>query len=422
MVSQPPLPNTQRYSRLVRFIWWTVAVGYLALLLISLPNYYTRVTTLTIEPYRLGERVIYDNARAQQDALERGVSLETSAAIDIIVVLIQAAIYYLLTILIVWRTRNGFGWFTAYVLLLLCTGSIWGGIVEVAQPLPFAGLLVQIPGYLVWPAWVLWIYLFPNGQAVPRSTWRPVIFFFSAFMGGQVLSLLGVLEILPPQIDTFLATVGPFLSLPVFGFVLYAQVYRYRHLSNLVERQQTKWFLFAIAIFFVGIVGFAMFPEPVRTSVIAQNILAIFFLIFPLAVALAILRYRLFDIDLIIRRTLQYSLLTGLLGLVYFGSVVLLQAVFRSASGETSSLAIVLSTLLIAALFAPLRQRVQNVIDRRFYRKKYDAQQVLAQFAQTARDEVEIETLTAELQRVVQETMQPQQISVWLKKTPKNYR
>ena len=122
-------------------------------------------------------------------------------------------------------------------------------------------------------------------------------------------------------------------------------------------------------------------------------------------------------VDIVIRKTLVYAALTALLALFYFGSVVLLQRLFGVLTGvEQSPLAVVISTLAIAALFTPLRRRVQDVIDRRFYRKKYDAQQVLARFAITARDETDLDALTAELVRVVQETLQPERVSVWLRK------
>jgi hypothetical protein len=137
-------------------------------------------------------------------------------------------------------------------------------------------------------------------------------------------------------------------------------------------------------------------------------------MLFPIGVGFAILRYRLYDIDIIIRKTLQYAVLSALLALVYFGSVILLQTLFGAAM-EDSPLLIVLSTLLIAGLFTPLRRKVQEVIDRRFFRQKYNAEQVLERFARTARDEVDLEALTAELVQVAEETMRPERVSVWLK-------
>ncbi|MBK9093858.1 MAG: hypothetical protein IPM84_14030 [Anaerolineae bacterium] len=140
-----------------------------------------------------------------------------------------------------------------------------------------------------------------------------------------------------------------------------------------------------------------------------------------LGIGIAVLRHNLWGVDVVIRKTLVYAVLTALLALVYFGSVVLLQRLVGTlTSVEQSPLAVVVSTLAIAALFTPLRRRIQDAIDRRFFRKKYDAQRVLAQFAQTARDETDLDALTGELARVVQETLQPERVSVWLrKKSPK---
>ncbi len=134
----------------------------------------------------------------------------------------------------------------------------------------------------------------------------------------------------------------------------------------------------------------------------------------PLALSVAILRYRLWDIDLIIRRTLIYSALTGTLALVYFGSVLVLQNIFRTFTGDDNQVALVLSTLAIAALFYPLRQRIQDFIDRRFYRSKYDAEKAIGEFAALTRDQVEIEKLRRALAVVVEQTLQPEYVSIWI--------
>jgi hypothetical protein len=141
------------------------------------------------------------------------------------------------------------------------------------------------------------------------------------------------------------------------------------------------------------------------------------FLCLPVSLAIAITRYRLWDIDVIIRRTLIYSTLTAVLALAYFGSIVSLQSILSAVTGESrNALATVLSTLAIAALFGPVRSRVQAAIDRRFYRRKYDAARTLAAFGAQARDVVELEQLSGQLLRAVEETMQPVHASLWLRK------
>jgi hypothetical protein len=204
-------------------------------------------------------------------------------------------------------------------------------------------------------------------------------------------------------------------------------VYRYLHDSSAVERQQTKWIILAIVMIVLSIMAWVLVfggalaipaGRPRLLANLGGTIFIDFFalLLLPVAITIAILRYNLWGIDVIIRKTLVYAALTALLALVYFGSVVLLQRLFGSLTGVAQSpLAVVVSTLAIAALFTPLRRRIQDTIDRRFFRKKYNAQQVLAAFSVTARDETDLDSLTAELARVVQETLQPERVSVWLK-------
>jgi hypothetical protein len=183
---------------------------------------------------------------------------------------------------------------------------------------------------------------------------------------------------------------------------------RYRR-SRGTERQQLKWFLFAAAPILTVPVADSL-PGVVSGLVFGWVLVGI-----PAAVGIAVLRYRLYDIDVVINRTLVYGALTATLALVYVGSVAGLQRLLSPVVGEGNNLAIVASTLLIAALFGPLRRRVQGFIDRRFYRRKYDAGRVVADFSERLRDETELETLSEDLASVVGEALQPAHVSVWLR-------
>jgi hypothetical protein len=196
--------------------------------------------------------------------------------------------------------------------------------------------------------------------------------------------------------------------------------------SNRIERQQTRWVLFGFFIVAVGFVFYSLLPvvlpsiqEPTFARVLYLNFSETFFLVIPfclvpLFMGIAILRYHLWNIDFIIQRTLVYGTLTTSLALVYIGSIVLFRYLLVPLTGS-SELAIVASTLAIAVLFIPVRRGIQATIDKRFYRRKYDAAKVLAAFATTARNETDLERLTAELLHVVDETMQPEHVALWLR-------
>jgi hypothetical protein len=183
------------------------------------------------------------------------------------------------------------------------------------------------------------------------------------------------------------------------------------------ERQQIKWFASASALT-LGFVFVLQMLNNTQNSLLEAGLAAVaLFLIpsIPVATGVAILRYRLYDIDRLINRALVYGLLTAMLAVVYLASVVALQSVLRALMGQESTLAIVASTLAIAAMFNPLRRRIQAFIDRRFYRRKYDARKTLEAFSAKLRDETDLEALNNELVGVVRETMQPSHVSLWLR-------
>lgn len=191
----------------------------------------------------------------------------------------------------------------------------------------------------------------------------------------------------------------------------------YRASRDAATRQKIRWVVFATVLSGGGAVVLWIFPADVlRHPLLSTNALGLLLFPFPLGIAIAILRHRLFDIDVLINRALVYGTLTVVLALVYFGCVVLLQRLFQAVTGQGSTLAIVGSTLGMVVLAQPLRQRLQLIIDRRFYRRKYDAARTLAAFGARLqhREEVDMTTLSNELLAVVRETMEPTHVSLWL--------
>jgi hypothetical protein len=323
--------------------------------------------------------------------------------------------------LIFWRKpTDRMAWVASLFLVIGLETSVFETLAA-AQPAIL--LITRILSFIGIACLGLFFCLFPTGRFVPKwSRWLAaawgLMFFFIQFLPHS-----------PLDVNQSGAAAGLIGGALLVSFVL-AQMYRYFRVSNAIEREQTKWVVFAVVVGIILFLGalLMVLARPDRAQRITQywyltsvGFSALSYLL-PMAIGIAILRYRLFDIDVIIRKTLVYSMLTALLALIYFGGVVLLQQLTRSIASESSDVAIVVSTLVIAALFFPLRRRVQNAIDRRFYRRKYDAAKTLAAFSVTVRDETDLKKLTVELVDVVQETMQPASVSLWLTSTKNEQR
>jgi hypothetical protein len=338
------------------------------------------------------------------------------------------------------QSGNVIGWLLIIVAAILPLDALTAfALGNIGEPPPDPSFLLYLAVIYSQAQWLLLIFptlfialLFPTGKP-PSSRWRWVagyglglmLFFWSLaplardFAPNESYGLTWTLQnpigFLPNS--TIDAIIFPWwlLGLASFALLCVASLFvRYRRAGK-VQREQIKWLLFAAGLFvIVYIPGLLVLTPEGPADVISNLLLPLGLIGFPIAITIAILRHNLWDINVIIRKTAVYAILTALLALVYFGLIILLQSIFETVSGEQSPITIVISTLVIAALFGRLRRRVQDFIDRRFYRRKYDAEQTLAAFGQFVRDETDMEALTAELLRVTQETMQPEQVSIWL--------
>jgi hypothetical protein len=343
------------------------------------------------------------------------------------------------------RPKNPIGW------ICLAVGIFWM-LANLSSSYGMYGLRVASPGSVPFPAAIgsvgewMWapavglgiclILLFPDGR-LPSRRWRllawlsgAAIFLVSAGFAlspGPMEGLLGIRNPFGLEEYPWIADAAQGVILLLFLCILASAaslVLRFLR-SGSEEREQIKWLAFAASI--LGLVGFSSFVIPGiivpdatgGANRLWENLLedavTLSFAGVPVAVGVAVLKYRLYDIEVVINRTLVYGTLTATLVALYFGGIVVLQRVFVLLTGQQSTLAVVASTLLIAALVNPLRRRIQSFIDRHFYRRKYDARKTLEAFSAKLRDETDLDALNNDLVGVVRETMQPAHVSVWLR-------
>jgi hypothetical protein len=388
------------------------------------------VALLTVTLFVAGLPLLYDWFRTLyihefggRDALsahlaQLGLSVDFYIAYLLLLGIIPAVAYFTVAAIIFWRKSDEpMALFTA-LLLVLFAATIWGSTKELGEIHPILEWLSRVLEALSFVLLFLFFYLFPNGRFVPRWTrW-----------------LAGVLIAVTVPMVLFPASPLNIERWPILAYVLVllgwllagvcAQVYRYLRVSSPTQRQQTKWVLFGYTAALGGYLGwisfYAILPlvrpgSRLVADMIGATVTSGLMLIIPLSFGVAILRYRLYDIDVVINRTLVYGSLTAMLVALYFGGIVVLQRVFVLLTGEQSTLAVVASTLLIAALFTPLRRRIQSFIDRRFYRRKYDARKTLEAFSAKLRNDSDLDALSDDLVGVVRDTMQPAHVSLWLR-------
>jgi hypothetical protein len=418
----PPTATLRgRWLLTARLAWIITVVLVLVVYAAALPVAFARFDTVCPAGTECGH---YWYLTTKDATALRGLGLSVGfyAAYSIGVEIFYGLVFWVIGALIFWSKSDN--WVALLVSLTLVT---FGAINLIDLPskttLPW-GVMDAVLIFFGFLSFVISFYLFPDGRFVPRWTrWLVIVWIWYAG------TLFVLSEDSPFNPGAWPSVLRVALAVCLLGTIVFAQVYRYMRISGAVERQQTKWVVFglttAVAGFLLVELPAAIFSEELLRPGVPKVLYAlieltatnIFFLLIPLSIGVAIFRYRLWDIDLIINRTLVYGSLSAVLIAVYFGGVVATQALFRAITGqeEQPQLTIVVSTLAIAALFTPLRRRIQTFIDRRFYRRKYDARKTLETFSATLQRETDLDALSDDLVRVVEETMQPSHTGLWLK-------
>jgi hypothetical protein len=402
------------WQRVAQGVWIVLALVLLVIFVANIPAYYQSSRTGCTLP-NPGDCATGLLTPGNFQALAQ-LHLSGSAVAGFLATLTLAVsvLYWVVGLLIFWRkSQEWMGLFVSLLLVMFGAAGIFGFLGAAHTP-RLVQLLTNITYIVLGTGAVVFLFTFPTGRFTPRWTWAAFVLYLLPSVPFVALVLT---NLIPVGVQVAVSNLTNLIPVGV-------QVYRYVRVYDAVQRQQTKWVVFAfgvgvsfLIIYYVlgSVVPSLSAPDSWYQLLNALTWLLLWALLL-LCIGIAILRYRLWDIDLLINRALVYGSLTVLLVGLYVGLILALQALVRALTGSLSQQPLVLvgSTLAIAALFQPLRRRIQASIDRRFYRRKYDAAKTLAAFSATLRNEANLDQLSEELVMVVQETMQPAHVSLWL--------
>lgn len=393
---------------MARIAWLVIVVPSFVLFLVNIPAYWLALHRLHVPGLHLftGQLTLADINTLQS----WGLSLDFYATCMVVVSLLFQLSYAVMGVLLFWRKSDDrAALFASFALMMLPSGFSYITLQALPQQWHW---LIPTTSAIGNASIMLCAYVLPDGRFAPR------------WIGWLALLLIGYWAsplLLPVWVLNSLSFQMIFFGL--IASTIIVQVYRYRYVSTPQQRQQTKWLVYGASIaaaanlgtrllfefVFLPLAGGSLLPDALFVILVTFSMLVI-----PPTLGIAIFRSHLWDIDVIINRTLVYTMLTATLGLVYAALVIVLQFLSHSLTGG-NQLALVGSTLAIAALFQPLRRRIQAIIDRRFYRRKYDAARTVEAFSAALRNEVDLNQLGEQLVTVVEETMQPAYVSLWLR-------
>jgi hypothetical protein len=407
--SEPNTRLTSPWLLPVRLAWWFLFTAGLLYFVLTLPDALAAYNQVCEQPPAVCVQLGLPLSAELVELLAAwGIPLATYATIAAGIPLISSIVWLLVGLLIYWRKSDD--WLALLTSLSLILIGFTLGMLPAVEGVSLTSRVEEFfADIFPFLLFAVFFALFPNGCFVPRAM-RWLLPLWLVLLAIPWMRL-GLSPPLASALDTLVWF--PFW----FGGIL-AQWYRYRAVSTPAERSQTRWVMFGLVVVAAGLITnitIALIAPELALILQYSNWITLAFTAVPVSIGIAILRYQLWDIDVLIRKTLVYSILTALLALFFAAGVIFFQRLFVGLTGEESELAVVASTLAIAALFTPLRRRIQDSIDRRFYRRRYDAALTLARFAEVARNETDLEQLTVELVQVMDHTMQPAHISLWLK-------